>query len=573
MAASLIAFGLLDSSLASAGWNTDPVVVSTTTANIAMLRSATDGQFGAMFVWQEATTPSVGVLRAQRMLASGDRDPVWPPMGATVCSVAVRRRELEIVPDDAGGCFVLWTEDNGSTGSSLYAQHVLISGARAPSWPARGLRVGTSAVVHGIRISAVRDGTGGLYVAWQVSGAPLTARWTRLRASGVVGGWPIAGRPLEPTLSPNAQLWPVLALTPESKVVALWASFSPDPELPSGHRLNCFNPNGSVAAGWPADGILAAGFNLSWLSTITNSLGSLAASPDGGTYALLPSPDADTRMHMLLQRRDAHGTIVPDWGESGVEVAVMDQSETRPAMPMIVSDGSGGVLFARRFTTIHGPGNESVISRVGPSPLVGPSGSSSLRVQGNQLRVRGQVSGINHVLVRQDCASPEGYYTPAVESRIEIHSLSSSGVTHVSRVAATPNSCCFGETAIEPLPDGGSIAAWVSTCETRGILALRTAGARVVTDIAVVPEAKTGLRSTSHEVGRGVRVSYTLASIGLAEIRLLDLMGRTLGGPYPLEPVNQGEVLLSQPQLRPGLVVVQLTQGELRASRKLIITH
>ena len=64
---------------------------------------------------------------------------------------------------------------------------------------------------------------------------------------------------------------------------------------------------------------------------------------------------------------------------------------------------------------------------------------------------------------------------------------------------------------------------------------------------------------------------YTLAGTGPSEIRLLDLMGRAIGAPHPLQGSGQGELLLATPALRPGMVVVQLTQGDARASHKLII--
>ncbi len=89
---------------ANAGWSADPVQVHATTALCPLVSACDDSEYGAIVTWQENTGVG-GVLKSQRLLASGDLDPTWSG-AVTVCAADVARGGLGSVSDGEGGAYV-----------------------------------------------------------------------------------------------------------------------------------------------------------------------------------------------------------------------------------------------------------------------------------------------------------------------------------------------------------------------------------------------------------------------------------------------------------------------------------
>src|SRR5262249_68650 len=109
-------------------------------------------------------------------------------------SVAVR--------DGSGGAIILWNDmrDSGTTGTDVYAQHVVMSGGFAvdPAWPASGVPVSTAADNQWMcgGGNAVSDGAGGVLASWTdlrdqfTQGFDIYAQ--RVTASGALPTDPVA---------------------------------------------------------------------------------------------------------------------------------------------------------------------------------------------------------------------------------------------------------------------------------------------------------------------------------------------------------------------------------------------
>src|SRR5580765_6822294 len=76
---------------------------------------------------------------------------------------------IGIASDDAGGAFVTWNEMRiAVNGQDVFVQHVLSSGVVDPLWPPAGVAV-TSIAGDQQSPRIVRDGSGGMLIAWEDS--------------------------------------------------------------------------------------------------------------------------------------------------------------------------------------------------------------------------------------------------------------------------------------------------------------------------------------------------------------------------------------------------------------------
>jgi hypothetical protein len=94
-----VCFLVLAAGSASAGFESGIVVVRATAADIPHVSACTDGDRGALVVWQENTGGSAGPLRAAHVLASGEIDDAWPAEGAPR---SARSRTMRAAPSCGG---------------------------------------------------------------------------------------------------------------------------------------------------------------------------------------------------------------------------------------------------------------------------------------------------------------------------------------------------------------------------------------------------------------------------------------------------------------------------------------
>ncbi|MBI1799059.1 MAG: hypothetical protein HYR73_05180, partial [Candidatus Eisenbacteria bacterium] len=86
--------------------------------------------------------------------------PDQPNVNLPVCTAANNQYSPTIVSDGTGGAIVTWYDYRSRTGSDIYAQHVLASGAVDPAWPADGRALCTAANSQQYP-TIITDGAGG----------------------------------------------------------------------------------------------------------------------------------------------------------------------------------------------------------------------------------------------------------------------------------------------------------------------------------------------------------------------------------------------------------------------------
>lgn len=154
---------------------------------------APDGAGGAIVTWDDPAD-----IYAQRVLATGDVDPAWPPNGRALCTAGSVQTRPGIVSDGVGGAIVTWQDRRSGTNDDVYALRVLASGAVDPTWPANGRALCTIAGDQQ-KPAIATDGAGGAIVTWEDyrSGTSADIYARRVLASGIVDPvWSVDGRAL-----------------------------------------------------------------------------------------------------------------------------------------------------------------------------------------------------------------------------------------------------------------------------------------------------------------------------------------------------------------------------------------
>lgn len=184
---------VLSTGAVDALWPVDGVPVCTAALNQLDPAIVTDGSGGAIITWMDSRSSDFHIY-AQRMLASGTVDPLWPVDGQALCVALGHQRFPQIVTDGSGGAIVAWVDSRGAA-FDIYAQHVLASGTVDPVWPTDGTGLCT-AVNNQSAVEVIADGSGGAIAAWRDfrGGTNNDIYAQHALASGVVDpAWPTDG--------------------------------------------------------------------------------------------------------------------------------------------------------------------------------------------------------------------------------------------------------------------------------------------------------------------------------------------------------------------------------------------
>jgi hypothetical protein len=141
----------------------------------------TDGAGGAIVTWRDARS-GVGTddVYAGRISPSGA--PLWAANGVPICTAIGKQAHGTIVSDGAGGAFIAW-DDKRAGNYEVYAQR--INSAGETQWTADGVAV-CAAPNDQDYPSVVRDGSGGIVIAWSDARTGVTDIYAqRLNPTGV----------------------------------------------------------------------------------------------------------------------------------------------------------------------------------------------------------------------------------------------------------------------------------------------------------------------------------------------------------------------------------------------------
>lgn len=100
-------------------WADNGLALST---NAASPQITSDGEGGAIIVWEDYDTDGNGDIYAQKVDAQGNRK--WGDNGVVVCGAANRQQAPQIITDGAGGAFIAWQDSRNDAGDRVYVQWV-----------------------------------------------------------------------------------------------------------------------------------------------------------------------------------------------------------------------------------------------------------------------------------------------------------------------------------------------------------------------------------------------------------------------------------------------------------------
>jgi len=206
-------------------WTTDGVPIDSGTDNRASNLHpylATDGSFGAIFIWNHNDEP-----RAQRVSANGVVQ--WAVNGIGLGTAS--GHFPTIVSDNAGGAIIAWEDTHAGGYPDIYAQRLTASGTAL--WTAGGIPICTAAGTQA-RPKLTTDGSGGAIIAWGDNRAGNNDIYAqRVNASGAAL-WTVDGAAV--CTAANNQEAPVIASQGAGGGVIAWGDrrSSPNTDIYAG---------------------------------------------------------------------------------------------------------------------------------------------------------------------------------------------------------------------------------------------------------------------------------------------------------------------------------------------------
>ena len=550
---------------AQAGWGPTPAQVYATTARLGPIAACSDGAFGAFVAWQEES----GVLRAQHVLASGDNDSAWPADGSLVCGTPLSRAFLEVFAYGSGGLLVIWSEPG-----ALRISRRLADGASAPGWPECGLLIGA-----GMDPVAIPDGAGGLYVGWtQQSTAPdfEIPVLQRIDANGVHPAWPAGGKQLSgPDPIATMDRWVRLAPGPDGDVYAAWVTMSPDTSLvESAAWLTRVTPQGQIAPEWQPPAIAYEKIRHHELMSFDAPLHDIAADGRGGLFHVVEVPYrwigpppyeyiTGVSMEIRLRRLQPGGATASGWPVSGRMVAPQHQVPQQPDhAPHVLSDLEDGAFLGIFGTQSHGA--DFTAYRRWTDAGLGTSAGAADPARGKAVLVR-EPGRLSLAMFRPN--GPTGYDRFPNPAWLKGYGLPGS----VYETHGEVWSQWYGDVALAPAGDGGTIFFWSQHNQIFGLFARRFgAGGEVV---AVPGPQPAGREIRAWFVAdAGVRAAGASSGAALADLELFDLSGRRHAR-LRLSQLGAFDVVLpSTAGLRSGIYFLRTQEGaDVRVARVAVV--
>lgn len=174
------------------GWPADGAIAAKPSLAPSEVRVIADGTGGASVAWVEQRgdpgSPVSGEVRLSRVLANGRIARGFASGGAV--AGGGRQPSLvsgsALVADGTGGTYLAWP-DAFWFGGGVYVQHLTGDGRIFPGWQPGGLALYSEYAVKN-SVDAVPDGSGGVYVAWDLCLDPSRLRKVRLLRLAPDGG-------------------------------------------------------------------------------------------------------------------------------------------------------------------------------------------------------------------------------------------------------------------------------------------------------------------------------------------------------------------------------------------------
>lgn len=579
---------------ASAAWSPAGEVVPVS----PFLRVATacaDGTGGLLTFW---TAPPVAPsspftdVYVHRRRSDGSTAPGWPENGRLLVSVERSGGPFEAlvaVEDGAGGAFVLFREIPGVSSRALMSHrlfHMTASGALDPVWPDSGMAIGRRE--YGGQPALVRDGGGGVFVAWHddvairgdyipelnfylVVHGLTELRLTHASGSGALSpGWSAEGllvRGVAPESLFAEFVRPLSAASDGAGGVLLaWADSSGGDDVMRVWRIGA---DGEAAGGWPREGVAVS-------SLPVRALAGLVPDGSGGGYAAwtgaLP-PFGDAR----LAHFDGSGQVASGWPEGGLDPT--NGAGQYHKMGGIAPDGSGGVYAMVQGITPPSPAFVRLVRRDGAAGLPAGWTADGLTFEGGPPFLEQIVTPVPDL-----AGGVRAVWGMAGQAGLYDVRVSAEGAVRPGWSAAAPR--------LTPLPPEVGLTRFVA--DEQGALFVLTRGnfpapeetrafevsTREQALAAVAPQApaRMSLSAGPNPVTGSCSIAFTAPGESIARVEILDVGGRRVrslateaaGGLHRATWDGRTDSGIAAPA---GLYFVVARAGSVRETRRIALVH
>lgn len=473
---------------------------------------APDGTGGAIAAWEDRRSGASDVY-AMRVGANGNLIGGWPAGGLAVCTAAQSQVAPVIVPDGSGGAFIAWEDYRaGGANPDIYVQRVTQSGAIASGWPANGVAVCALSSVQG-RPSVIRDGTGGVIVAWEDFRNGASDVYTqRLNGAGTAQ-WLANGIAL--CTASGHQRFPIAVSDGTGGAIVVWEDGRGDGDVYAGR----ISATGIVS--WAADGVAVSAAD-------GEQLAIRAASDGQGGVVVAWEDYRDLNTDVYAQRLTGDGTA--QWTANGVALCTHLDEQYGVA---IAGDGGGGAFVAwvdlrAGETDIFG---HHVDATGSPAPGWPFDGLAVCAAAGNQTDAVVTGDGGGGAFFAWNDTRPGTALSDVYALRLNGDGTPPNGWSPdgAPYCAASGNQSVY---ALQPDGAGGAIAAWSDQRgATLDIYALRIAGTGEPPTVDVGasgPFPGPGLAAAPNPMIRDTELRFALDTEATVGAAIVDVSGRRM---------------------------------------------
>ncbi len=302
-------------------WGTGGVPICTVIGNQQSPQLASDGNGGAIMVWQDNRITSIPEIYAQRINSAGIIQ--WTADGISLGDGSgVSHTQPQLIPDGSGGVFVTW-KSILPPNTSIRAQHIDAAGNIL--WATGGVFVTNSTTPELPQI--ISDDAGGMIISWNEFVGPIATGAhdifaQRLNSGGVVQ-WGPSGSSICNAV--NGQTGSQLVSDGSTGAIICWKDFRAGSGL-SNIYAQLVNSSGIVQ--WTVNGVATASAASSQLFPKIMSDGS------GGAFI-----SWNNNSNVYAQHMSSAGALL--WGANGKQVRPAANAE-----PQIITDGSTGAIIS-----------------------------------------------------------------------------------------------------------------------------------------------------------------------------------------------------------------------------------
>jgi len=291
-------------------WQVDGLPVSPLIPDGTYPLLASDNAGGVFVLWSEDH------FWVMRVSATGEF--LWPEPVA-VRPPGTAARWARIVPDGTGGVIIAWQDRSVPGEYGVFMQHLDASGIRL--WGDAGLRVSD----YEADPELVSDGSDGAFVTWSDwrAGVHSDVYVQHVAGDGTVH-WVVNG--IRVTWQSNNQAYPQVVSDSAGGVIVTWLDILLDPDFLRAQRIS---PSGTAL--WPAVGVTVGEHGWWYYAVGDDGSGGMIAAWQGGPL----------NRKVRVQRVNALGEQL--WSPEGAAVA---DSPASQVLPVMITSHEGSALIA-----------------------------------------------------------------------------------------------------------------------------------------------------------------------------------------------------------------------------------